>query len=270
MIGPTLKMNNGAPLGISNGVKVAGAPALSVDDSLCAKLLPFVLSVAAGSMDIIGFLGLNGLFTAHVTGNVVFLAAKLVAHEEAPLAYLISVPVFVAVLALTALLAAGLQQRQIPTLLPLLLLQFLLLSAFFAISLEAGERIDPNTGRIIFAGMLGVSAMAVQNALVRLSLTGAPSTAVMTTNITNFTIDVAEMLLGRKPGPAESAHHRVRRTWPAIVGFLLGCALGAAFEPAFGLRSLALPASLALLSLVLGAAATLHHAGRHSWKWRAI
>jgi uncharacterized membrane protein YoaK (UPF0700 family) len=268
--GLMLKMNNGAPLAIGNGVKVAGAPPLSIDDSLCAKLLPFVLSVAAGSVDIIGFLGLDGLFTAHVTGNVVVLAAKLVAHEEAPVADLISVPVFMVVLALTAVLAAGLKQRQIPTLLPLLLLQFLLLSAFFAISFAAGERIDPNTAGMIFAGMLGVSAMAVQNALVRLSLAGAPSTAVMTTNITNFTIDVAEMLLGCEPGRAESARDRARRTWPAIVGFLLGCALGAAIEPAFGLRSLALPASFALLSLALGAAATLHHALGHPWKWRAI
>jgi uncharacterized membrane protein YoaK (UPF0700 family) len=270
VIGLTLKMNNGGPLAVSKGVKVAGAPALSVDDSPCAKLLPFVLSVTAGSADIIGFLGLNGLFTAHVTGNVVVLAAKLVAHEEAPLAYLISVPVFMAVLALTALLAAGLEQRQIPTLLPLLLLQFLLLSAFFAISLEAGERIDPNTGRIIFAGMLGVSAMAVQNALVRLSLTGAPSTAVMTTNITNFSIDVVEMLLGHDPGRAEGAADRARRTWPVIVGFLLGCALGAACETAFGLPSLALPAGVALLSLALGAVACLRHARRHHSKWKAI
>ena len=29
--------------------------------------LPFVLSLIAGSTDIIGFLGLNGLFNAHIT-----------------------------------------------------------------------------------------------------------------------------------------------------------------------------------------------------------
>ena len=257
-----LQMNKGAPLTIGDGVKGAEAPALSVEDSLCGKLLPFVLSVAAGSMDIIGFLRLGGLFTAHVTGNVVVLAAKLVAREEAPLAYLISVPVFVAVLALTTLLAAGLEQRQIPTLLPLLLLQFLLLSAFFAISFAAGERIDPTTARMIFAGMLGVSAMAVQNALVRLSLTGAPSTAVMTTNITTFSVDAMEMLLGHDAARAERARDRARRTWPVIVGFLLGCALGAACETAFALPSLALPACLALLALALGAAASSPHGDR--------
>jgi uncharacterized membrane protein YoaK (UPF0700 family) len=58
----------------------------------------------------------------------------------------------------------------------------------FIICAAQGGRIDPNTADVVFAGMLGVSAMAVQNALVRVSLTGAPSTAVMTTNVTTFTM----------------------------------------------------------------------------------
>ena len=37
-------------------------------------LLPFVLSMIAGSADVIGFLGLGGLLTAHITGNLVLLA----------------------------------------------------------------------------------------------------------------------------------------------------------------------------------------------------
>jgi uncharacterized membrane protein YoaK (UPF0700 family) len=32
-----------------------------------SRALPFVLSLTAGAMDTIGFLGLNGLFTAHIT-----------------------------------------------------------------------------------------------------------------------------------------------------------------------------------------------------------
>jgi hypothetical protein len=44
--------------------------------------------------------------------------------------------------------------------------------------------------------MLGVAAMAVQNAL-----SGAPSTAVMTTNVTVFTMDLREILLAQDALP---------------------------------------------------------------------
>jgi uncharacterized membrane protein YoaK (UPF0700 family) len=55
-----------------------------VDESLGAKLLPGVLSVIAGSTDVISFLGLGGLFTAHITGNLVILAAHIAADDAAP------------------------------------------------------------------------------------------------------------------------------------------------------------------------------------------
>jgi uncharacterized membrane protein YoaK (UPF0700 family) len=97
--------------------------------------------------------------------------------------------------------------------------------------------------------MLGVSAMSVQNALVQVSVRGAPSTAVMTTNITRFTMDVGEVLLGRDPSAVAAARRRASHTWPAVVGFATGAAIGAALYSAAGLTSLALPAGLALIAL---------------------
>jgi len=46
------------------------------------KFLPFVLSLAAGSVDVIGFLEFYELFTAHIMGNLVVLAAHLVAGAD--------------------------------------------------------------------------------------------------------------------------------------------------------------------------------------------
>ena len=232
----------------------------SVEESLCTKLLPFVLSAVAGSVDIIGFLALDRLFTAHITGNIVILAARFLADGAAPVAHVLSVPVFMVALILTRLLAAGLERLRFASLVPLLMLHFLLLSAFLVIGASAGPRFDPTAAMMVLAGMLGVSAMAVQYALVQISLTGAPSTAVMTTNISIFTMDVGEMLLARDPIGVAKAKRRAMHTWPAIVGFLVGCALGALGEAVTGLRSLALPAGLALLALALGIAATLHPA----------
>jgi uncharacterized membrane protein YoaK (UPF0700 family) len=223
----------------------------SVDSALGTKLLPSVLSVTAGSVDVISFLGLGGLFTAHITGNLVILAAHVVSGGTAQLAPILSVPVFVVVLGLTRLLAGGLEAIGLTSLRSLLVLQFLLLAGFLVLCVAAGPRVDPNAANAIVAGMLGVSAMAVQNALVQISLKGAPATAVMTSNLTRFTMDVGAVLLGRDPDDVAKARSRAKHTWPAIVGFAIGCGLGAACEAAVGLWSLALPAGFALLALAM-------------------
>jgi uncharacterized membrane protein YoaK (UPF0700 family) len=222
----------------------------SVDSSLTVKLLPAVLSLTAGSVDVISFLGLGGLFTAHITGNLVILASHIVNGGEAPVAPMLSVPVFMVVLGLTRLLVGGLESLGLASLRPLLLLQLLLLAGFFCVA--AGPHIDPKATIAIVAGMLGVSAMAVQNALVQVSLKGAPSTAVMTTNITRFAMDLGEALLGRDPSEVSKARKRAAHTLPVIVSFAAGCGLGATCEAALGLWSLALPAGLALLAFVMG------------------
>jgi uncharacterized membrane protein YoaK (UPF0700 family) len=229
----------------------------SVDRSLGTQLLSTLLSIIAGSVDAIGFLGLGGLFTAHVTGNLVILAAHLVSGGEAPVAPMLSVPVFMVAPGLTRLLVGGLESMGFASLRPLLLLQLLLLAGFLVLGVSAGPRIDPDAPVAILAGMLGVSAMAVQNALVQISLKGSPSTAVMTTNITRFMMDVGEVISGREPTEVAKARGRAKSTWPAILGFAVGCGLGAACKATIGLRALALPAGLALLALVMGLAADL-------------
>jgi uncharacterized membrane protein YoaK (UPF0700 family) len=174
---------------------------------------------------------------------------------------MLSVPVFMIALGLTRLLVGGLESIGRASLRPLLLLQLLLLAGFLVLCISAGPRIDPDAPIAILAGLLGVSAMAVQNALVQISLKGAPSTAVMTTNITRFMMDVGGVMFGREAAEVAKARSRAKRTWPAILGFAVGCGLGAACEAAIGLRALALPTGLALLALAMGLAA--NHDGDH-------
>jgi uncharacterized membrane protein YoaK (UPF0700 family) len=229
----------------------ASAPSV---ESREVKALLVVLSLTAGRSDIISFLGLNGLFTAHITGNLVILAAHFFSGES-QLAPMLSVPVFILIIWLTRLLASSLESRGLGSVQPLLLLQFLLLAGFLVLCVAAGPRINPNGTVEITAGMLGVSAMAVQNALVQISFTGAPPTAAMTGNITLFANSVGEILVGGDRADIAEARKRATHTLRAILGFAVGCGLGAACESAMGLRSLVLPAALALLAFVMGFAA---------------
>jgi uncharacterized membrane protein YoaK (UPF0700 family) len=227
---------------------------VSAGADLAIRALPFVLSVIAGATDLIGFLGLNGLFTAHITGNLVVLAAHFVAGEPTMFSYILSVPVFMLVLLLTRLLAGGIERAGRETLGPLLLLQLLSLTVFLVLCIIAGPWVDPNVATAVIAGMFGVAAMAVQNALVQISLRNAPTTAVMTTNVTHFMLDFGRVLVGGDPAEVAKARSRAMHTLPVIVGFATGCGLGAACEAAAGLWSLALPTGLALLELAMGLA----------------
>jgi uncharacterized membrane protein YoaK (UPF0700 family) len=208
-------------------------------------------------VDAIGFLGLGGLFIAHITGNLVVLAAHIVTDDKAPLAHMISYPVFIVALAVTRLLTTGLERMRANSLRPLLLLQFLLLVGFLALCVRGGSRLDLHAANATIAGMLGISAMAVQNALVQIALKESPSTAVMTTNTTRFVIDIGELLLGSSRNDGVKAAERAKRTGLVIAGFMIGCGVGAGCLAVTGLWSLALPAGLALVALTVAVAAKL-------------
>ncbi len=98
--------------------------------------------------------------------------------------------------------------------------------------------------------------MAVQNALVQISLKNSPSTAMMTTSTTRFVIDLGEVLLGPSRNRVK-AGERAKQTGFVIAGFVIGCGLGTGCQAVTGLWSLALAAGLALVALAIAVAAKL-------------
>ncbi|MFZ1427793.1 MAG: YoaK family protein [Geminicoccaceae bacterium] len=212
--------------------------------------LLLLLSATAGSTDAIGFLGLNGLFTAHITGNIVILANHLVTQGNGGLAQMISVPVFMAVLGMARLLGLALDRsgNGVATR-ALLTLQLALLLGFFLLGLPLGPSSDADAPWAVLAGMCGVAAMAVQNALVQTEFPGTPSTAVLTTNITRFTVAAVEAVAGPSVKRGD-ARDKVRSTSLPIIGFVTGCAAGGCVEWQIGLGALLLPILLALSALL--------------------
>ena len=145
-------------------------------------MLPTVLSMIAGAVDVTGFLALGGLFTAHITGNLVILAAHYVTGSFGEIAPLLSAPVFVVVLGVITVMFI---RKPVPfTRRALLVIQALLLASFLGFGIWFGPFADPNSSMAVFAGMLGVAAMATQNAVVRLAVPEHPITAVMSPNVT--------------------------------------------------------------------------------------
>jgi uncharacterized membrane protein YoaK (UPF0700 family) len=67
--------------------------------------LPTLLSVIAGMVELIGFLTLGNIFTAHITGNLVVVAAVLVRGGALTLTQALAIPVFILAVAAVGLLA---------------------------------------------------------------------------------------------------------------------------------------------------------------------
>jgi uncharacterized membrane protein YoaK (UPF0700 family) len=215
-------------------------------------LLPAVLSTTAGAVDVIGFLALGGLFTAHITGNVCIAAAHYVTGGFSQVGPILAVPVFMVVLGVLTLVFGPMARAGSCPLRPMLSLQAALLAGFLGLGVAYGPFPNSESLVAVVAGMLGVAAMATQNALVKLALKGAPSTAVMTTNITQLATDLAT--LARRRGDSDElaeARRRANMIIPVVVGFVVGCAAGAYLEVHFALWALALPVFLAALAIVI-------------------
>ena len=216
-------------------------------------LLPAVLSTTAGAVDVIGFLALGGLFTAHVSGNLCVVAAHYITGGFSRIGPLLSVPVFIAMLGVVTLAFGRAEKASEGTRRALLVLQAALLAACLGLGLAFGPSARGDRPMAVLVGMLAVAAMATQNALVKLTLPDAPPTAVMTTNITQLTIDLATLARGRGgPDDLTRARRRASMTFPCVVAFVGGCAAGAVLEVCFGLWALSLPVVLAALAIPLG------------------
>jgi len=199
---------------------------------LLAKHLPLVLSVIAGMVDVIGYLSLK-LFTAHVTGNIVVIAAQLVYGGPPKMDQILAVPVFILAVAGVWLIAHALHRRGPALRRPLLLIQFLLLTCVLIVAVIYHPDADPSGLMSDITAMIAVSAMASQYSLLQLTLPGAPSTAVMTGNLTKTVLAFLETtserdsLISERQPLIKDARQELRTTLQAVVGFFAGCLLGA-------------------------------------------
>jgi uncharacterized membrane protein YoaK (UPF0700 family) len=210
----------------------------------------FLLSAVAGYVDTAGYIALFGLFTAHVTGNLVTIGAVVAEPASGSvIARLAMIPVFMAGVAAATLFSRGWASARRAPLVPLLAAQTALLAAFLAAGTMLAPRIAkaPDGSALLVVGAIGVMAMAVQNAVMRDVLSTFTPSTVMTGNVTQFVIDLVDAYrLRRAQDPAALAKvtARLRKVGIVLVGFVAGAASGAWLTMTYGLFSIAIPALL--------------------------
>jgi uncharacterized membrane protein YoaK (UPF0700 family) len=224
--------------------------------------LPFLLSFTGGYVDTAGFLALQGLFTAHVTGNFVTLGASLVLGISGATAKLLALPVFCVVVVAVTLLSRWLTRRSLPALQAMLALQFLLLSLGCTLGIALGPFPNGDAWPALAVGMVLVAAMAIQNAAHRSHLTSAPPSTLMTGTTTQIMIDLADLIAGRLKNDDAALRSRLSRMSLAVGLFAAGCASAALLFAALNVRCFALFPILG--GLAVGLARPLSGAARNS------
>jgi uncharacterized membrane protein YoaK (UPF0700 family) len=214
-----------------------------------AAVVNGLLSFIGGFVDTAGFLGLQGLFTAHVTGNFVTLGAALVFGGHGIVAKLVALPEFIAVVALARLVGSALRARQASVLRTLFAAEAVLLLAFFLLAVGFGPFPDSDSPVALVTGFAGIAAMAVQNAVQRVHLMERPPTTIMTGNTTQATLDAVDLIIGT--GRADEIRARFLRVLLSIGYFAGGCAGAALLYWLIGFWCLAIPAALAIIIVPL-------------------
>lgn len=205
-----------------------------------------LLAAVAGFVDAACFLGLNEVFTAHVTGNIAGLASSL--FKPSPVALLrVEVLIAFAVGAVAARIIT-LGRKADPG---MRTLQCIVANEALWLALAVAAElllVDGVSKRYAIAGCAS-AAMGCQSAASNLpSGIGLPTT-VMTSNYTQWSISLLEALLARASGASQlnAAFARLVSMTVALLSFAGGAIAGAACEPAAGFVMLGVPLAALLV-----------------------
>ena len=210
-----------------------------------------LLSFNGGFVDTVGFLGLSGLFVAHITGNFVTLGAALVLGSHGILNKILALPEFIAVIALARLAGGVARKRGWPALRIMLTTEVVLLAAFFGLAVTFGPFENADRPLALLTGFAGIAAMALQNALQRVHLASLPPTTLMTGSTTQATIDAVDLLAGTAAGDAPAVRTRLSRMAMSVLLFAAGCAAGALLFWLAGFWCLAVPVIIGAIAAAM-------------------
>ena len=214
--------------------------------------ISLALSFVSGFIDTAGFIALFGLFTAHVTGNLVLAGAAVFEHNAMDniAGKLLMLPVFVA----GVILCSYLIKYRRATLSNLVFAQAIFI---FCFSIAGAAFIDktsvPSNAVMSFIASFAVIGMSIQNTYMRKLLNHYTPNTVMTGNFTQFSIDLfnlADHAINRQVNKDELSLRlsiaSLKKVSLALLGFLSGCGIGALLVNSNGLICCLLPAFILL------------------------
>lgn len=195
-----------------------------------------LLTMIAGYCDTVTFVAAENIFSAHVTGNFIVFAYQLVKGSDINAwIKLLSFPVFI----LAVITGGRIAGKFINHYTILFWEGLLLLFAGTAVAFLSYKGLFNKT-MMYAVVMITVFAMGLQNAFGKLYTkeTHGPTT-MMTGNVTQASLDFGTLLKNGFQNP--EAWASLKKQMITIMGFLVGCFLGAYAGKQFGLVTLVVP-----------------------------
>lgn len=213
-----------------------------MENNISKIISNFLLVFVAGYADTATFTSGNEVFSAHVTGNFVVFANKLVHNPQlSDYRILLTFPVFIVAVYFTGYLNSIIKNERS---LYLIMGTILAISGLLANFIGKNYAIESVVNFYIV--LVVVFALGIKNAINKLygKSTFGPTT-VMTGNVTKATLDFCHAFMGKEKDV--DARKSFWRMLILIVGFLIGCISGALLSAQYGLVVLLIPATLILL-----------------------
>jgi len=235
---------------MSQPVKPDGARTEGPDPDPPASAI--TLSAVGGGVDGLGYVLLDSLFTAHITGNTVKTGIDI-ALLNLPRAFVNAFPIAIFVFGAFAgaLLRNALAHRLPRPRVVVLATSVVLLAAFVAAGalLAANAPPPPGTAAFYLLATLATASMGVQNA-AKPMFAGRPVRTFMTGTMTDFAESLAASTTAQGPGRRSQLHHAwlLFSVWLA---YLLGGAAVGAAALRHGTAAAILPACGVALSIAL-------------------
>ena len=214
--------------------------------------ISLALSFVSGFIDTAGFIALFGLFTAHVTGNLVLAGAAVFDRNAMDnlAGKLLMLPVFVA----GVVLCSYLIKYRRGTLSNLVFAEAIFI---FCFSIAGAAFIDkttvPSNAVMSSIASFAVIGMSIQNNYLRKLLNHYTPNTVMTGNFTQFSIDLFNLVdhtinrQANKDGLSlRLSIGSLKKVSLALLGFLTGCGVRALLVNSFGMMCCLLPVFILL------------------------
>jgi len=189
--------------------------------------IAILLAFNGGVVDTAGFLGLHGLFVAHVTGNFVTMGAAIVGGGQGFIGKLLALPEFVIVVALARLAGTTMRRWNWPAMPILFVTMILLLITFSGMAIWHGPFSDGDSPIALWTSAAGVAAMAMQTAVQRVHLADMPPSTMMTGSTVQATLDAVDLITHAHPEQKAATRARFNRLCGTIAAFACGCAISA-------------------------------------------